>query len=126
VGPLYEDPRVADWPLIGDSTGPILISAAYLGGIFLGTFLMKRRAAPFQLKGFSLFHNAFLFALSLYMCIECIAAARENFKWDRKFSLWCNPVDPVPKRRAFSPSGARLARILYIHYVSKAYEFVGK
>ena len=45
-----------------------------------------------------------------------------NFGWGEKFSLWCNQNDTAPftDREA---SGYRLARVLWIHYVSKAYEF---
>ena len=44
-----------------------------------------------------------------------------NFGWDAKFRLWCNPVEGG---RTFSPSGRALANVLWIHYISKAYEFV--
>lgn len=47
--------------------------------------------------------------------------ARKNFGWDRKFTLWCNPVESGP---GFSPSGKALASVLWVHYISKAYEFV--
>lgn len=39
-----------------------------------------------------------------------------TFGWDRKFQLWCNPND---SGSSFGPHGYKLARVLWIHYVSK-------
>jgi hypothetical protein len=50
---------------------PTLITFGYLLMIPIGTYLMRDRK-PFQLKGFSIFHNGFLFGLSLYMVIETL------------------------------------------------------
>ena len=41
----------------------------------IGKALMKNRQ-PMKLKGFAAVHNAFLFGLSLYMCLECIQQVR--------------------------------------------------
>lgn len=50
---------------------PVAISIAYLLMIPIGNRLMEPRE-PFKLKYFSIAHNGFLFALSLYMVIETI------------------------------------------------------
>eukprot|EP00873_Tetraselmis_striata_P045264 jgi/Tetstr1/465528/TSEL_010197.t1 len=105
VGPGYEDERVADWPLM-DIRWPVAISLLYLLGIPVLTRVMRDRE-PMQLKGVAAVHNAILFFLSLYMVTETLHQAYRNFGWGRRFSL----------------CGYRLARVLWIHYVSKAYEF---
>ena len=73
-------------------------------------------------------HNGILFFLSLYMVVETLRTARENFGWDKPgATLWCNPNDKTVTRggkAAFATeSGAALARVLHVHYLSKAYEF---
>jgi hypothetical protein len=51
---------------------------------------------------------------------EVAGQAYINFGWGSNFRLGCNPNDAAnPDRKAFSESGYRLARILWIHYVSK-------
>ena len=80
-------------------------------------FMRNRR--PLKLKCFAALHNAFLFSLSLYMSIECVRQSYRTFRWDRKFQLWCNPND---SGRTFSPDGYRLARVLWIHYLSKVHK----
>jgi len=100
---------------------PVFITAAYLLGIPLLMRMMRDRE-PFQLKGVAAVHNAVLFFLSLYMAVETLRQAYRNFGWSERFTLWCNPNDPSPfSDRSGSAYG--LARILWIHYVSKAYEF---
>eukprot|EP00232_Nephroselmis_pyriformis_P017815 CAMPEP_0182884650 /NCGR_PEP_ID=MMETSP0034_2-20130328/19129_1 /TAXON_ID=156128 /ORGANISM="Nephroselmis pyriformis, Strain CCMP717" /LENGTH=274 /DNA_ID=CAMNT_0025017865 /DNA_START=8 /DNA_END=829 /DNA_ORIENTATION=- len=124
VGPGYEDPRVASWPLIEDIRVPIAISAAYLLMIPVGTFLMKNRE-PMKIKYPAMLHNLFLFVLSAYMVAECVRACYHNFGWGKKFTPWCNALEPVQGNKSgFSQSGQDLANILWVHYVSKAYEFV--
>ena len=81
----------------------------------LGKAIMRNRP-PMKLKRFAALHNAFLFSLSLYMSVECVRQSYRTFRWDRKFQLWCNLND---SGRTFSPDGYRLARVLWIHYLSK-------
>ena len=81
----------------------------------VGMAFMRMRQ-PLKLKRFAALHNAFLFSLSLYMSVECIRQSYRTFRWDRKFQLWCNPND---SGSTFSPDGYRLARVLWIHYLSK-------
>ena len=92
-----------------------------VGGVLGGKRLMKHRK-PFNVKPFAVVHNAVMFALSLYMVIETLTQSYENFGWAKKFTPWGNMVEN-PGSAKFSPSGYRLARVLWIHYLSKVYEF---
>lgn len=138
VGPFGADPRVENWPLLNSPWPPIVLSVCYLLVGPLGRVLMKDRE-PFNVKRFATLHNAILLAVSLYMAVETISAAAENFGWwgyppgkwtdapnARKPDgpIFCEPVEKLGYPSAWSPSGLRLARVLYIHYLSKAYEFV--
>ena len=85
----------------------------------IGNALMRNRQ-PFKLRRFSVVHNAVLFSLSLYMCIECIRQSHRNFGWGHRFQLWCNPNDGGRSPSSgFSDSGRALANVLWVHYVSK-------
>lgn len=95
---------------------------ADLAGIPITMGLMRLRTQGFSLKAFSLFHNAFLFVLSAYMSTECVLASYEAFGWGANFKPICN--DTATKERRTDAAAMRLVRVLYIHYLSKAYEFV--
>jgi len=82
---------------------------------------MKHRK-PFNVKPFAVVHNAVMFSLSLYMVIETLSQSYVNFGWAKKLTPWGNMVE-TPGSSKFSPSGYRLARVLWIHYLSKVYEF---
>ena len=62
------------------------------------------------LRAFVQLHNVFLVGLSLYMCGGIIYEAVAN-----GYTVWGNNFDPSEKR---------MARMLYIFYVSKMYEFI--
>lgn len=67
-------------------------------------------------------HNLVLFSLSVYMAVECVRLSYLNFGWGRRgFALYCNQNDPLSPDggRTFSATGGALARVLYIHYISK-------
>lgn len=87
------------------------ISFAYLIVVWTLNRVMRDRA-PLQLKWIAVLHNTFLVALSLYMGCEILRNAIVN-----EFSFVCNRVDR-------SDAGLPLARVLYIFYISKAYEFI--
>jgi GNS1/SUR4 family len=82
---------------------------------------MKHRK-PFNVKPFAVCHNAIMFFLSFYMVVETLSQSYVNFGWAKKFTPWGNMVEN-PGSSKFSPSGYRLARVLWIHYLSKVYEF---
>ena len=91
-----------------------------------GNALMRNRQ-PFRLRRFSVLHNAVLFSLSLYMCVECIRQSHRNFGWRHKFQLWCNPNDGGRSpSTGFSDSGRALANVLWVHYVSKVGSFLSQ
>ena len=90
-----------------------------------------RNREPMKVKGFALLHNFILFALSLYMAVECWRQSVANFgrpepSGERPsgavgFRLFCNANDPYSPDGGdtFSESGRALARVLHIHYISK-------
>ena len=43
-----------------------------------------------------------------------------EFGWEHSNNYVCPAIKPGP----FSPAGQRLANVLWVHYISKAYEFV--
>lgn len=77
---------------------------------------------PFKIKTFAGLHNLILFSLSVYMAVETSRQAYINFGWAKTgFSLTCNQNDPLSSDNGltFSPSGLALARVMYVHYISK-------
>ena len=84
---------------------------AYLVVIFGGIQVMKKRE-PFVLRGFSIVHNAFLVVLSGYMAYELLRIVITTYD-----SPWCNDVKD-------GESGAAMANVVHIFYVSKLYEFL--
>ena len=90
-----------------------------------------RDRQPMKIKGFALLHNFILFALSLYMAIECWRQSVANFGRPEPagerpsgavgFRLFCNANDPRSPDGgiSFSDSGLALARVLHVHYISK-------
>eukprot|EP00732_Lithocolla_globosa_P003780 Lithocolla_globosa_v1_NODE_3176_length_1740_cov_8.779228.p1 type:complete len:309 gc:universal NODE_3176_length_1740_cov_8.779228:1029-103(-) len=79
--------------------------------VFLLPILMKP-FDKFSLRLFSLFHNFFLVILSAYMWLEIIHQAFRG-----NYVLFGNGCDQ-------SENGWSMARIIWVFYVSKAYEFI--
>ena len=90
-----------------------------------------RDRQPMKIKGCALLDNFILFALSLYMAIECWRQSVANFGRPEPagerpsgavgFRLFCNANDPRSPDGgiSFSDSGLALARVLHVHYISK-------
>jgi hypothetical protein len=97
-----------------DLSSALVCLFAYITMLAWGIPLVKSMDKPFELKTFKLFHNLFLFALSLYMCVETIRQAYLG-----KYKLFGNDME-----LGSEPHAAGMARIVYVFYVSKAYEFV--
>eukprot|EP00899_Mesostigma_viride_P018178 jgi/Mesvir1/26361/Mv16072-RA.1 len=117
------DKRVKDYYFM-EPWQPLLLTAVYLLFVFGGYSFMKRRQ-PFQLRAVSLVHNAFLLCLSLYMVVETASQAYLNFHWrETGFRPFCQPVEGLGDDTWQTESGRRLARVLWIHYLSKGYEFL--
>jgi elongation of very long chain fatty acids protein 4 len=80
--------------------------------VILALYPIGKAVGKLQLKSFSMVHNAFLFAVSLYMWGGILITAVAN-----GFTLWNNPVG--------TGDGAwRMAKILWLFYVSKLPEFL--
>eukprot|EP00210_Caulerpa_lentillifera_P005371 g5133.t1 len=120
VGPLYEDPRTSDWPIL-DIRLVTAVTISYLILVPLGIYLMHQRP-PFKLKLFTTVHNSLLFLLSVYMCVETLHQSYREFHWETGRNIICPKLDP--RGGPFSLEAYKLAVVLWIHYVSKAYEFV--
>jgi elongation of very long chain fatty acids protein 4 len=106
-------PSTRGFPLTDLNTSLLLI-VGYVVMLVVGIPVMKSVEKPFQLKGFKLFHNLFLFALSAYMCGETIRQAILG-----NYSLFGNDIE-----NGDEPHAKGMARIVYIFYISKYYEFV--
>lgn len=103
-----------EWPAVESPT--ILVSSilCYLLVICVGRQVQARpKAEPAgsaALKTFIIIHNSCLIFLSAYMCYGCI---REAYKGEYK--LWGN---------SYNANETRLAKYLYIFFLSKIYEFL--
>lgn len=104
-----------DLPLVRSPTPVVTAIVGYL--TIVGCAVLKNAVAPaksvappsFLFKGYMLFHNFFLSALSLYMCVTCIKEAVAG-----KYSVWGNGV---------TEGQTSMAKVLWLFYVSKLYEF---
>lgn len=109
-------PLTVDLPLVRSPTPVVTAIGAYLAVV--GLAVLKNAVAPAvgepakpsaPFRAFMILHNAFLSALSLYMCLTCIKEAIAN-----NYSLWGNP---------YSPTEVGMANVIWLFYVSKMYEF---
>ena len=109
------DPRTAGFPLIRPAL-PLCLTVFYLTVVLGFPPLIRKfigEKARLQLKMLSAVHNALLCVVSLYMAIETIAAASENFQWGEKDTFlgifpfpFCHKVDGWDTgRRQWTPSG---------------------
>eukprot|EP01108_Squamamoeba_japonica_P001992 TRINITY_DN1905_c0_g3_i2.p1 TRINITY_DN1905_c0_g3~~TRINITY_DN1905_c0_g3_i2.p1 ORF type:complete len:293 (-),score=93.36 TRINITY_DN1905_c0_g3_i2:100-936(-) len=105
------DERVLSWPLMSTPYPTIAVSVGYVFVVFLLLRVMSTRTA-FSLKPVVLLHNLFLVALSLYMGVEIARNA-----YNLNYSFVCNKVQR-------GDDGNDLANVLYIFYLSKAYEMI--
>mmetsp|Transcript_20827 Transcript_20827/g.35513 ORF Transcript_20827/g.35513 Transcript_20827/m.35513 type:complete len:275 (+) Transcript_20827:21-845(+) len=105
------DLRPTNWFLMSTPYPTIYISLGYIVLIWTLLTVMKNRK-PFELKGVVMAHNIFLIGLSLYMGLEI---ARNVY--NSRYKFVCNRVDR-------SEEGTDLVKVLYIFYLSKAYEMV--
>lgn len=103
-------PLTQGFPMM-DIRTMFLFVFAYLSFVLFGRMIMAERK-PFNLYYFAILHNFFLMVLSLYMCGE---ALRQAYKLN--YGLFCNAYDDTPRSQG-------MANIVWIFYVSKAYEFI--
>jgi elongation of very long chain fatty acids protein 4 len=93
---------------------PYRVLAILFGYLVVITFLrlITMVLPKFQMKYLSRIHDVLLIGLSGYMCIEIVRQAIIH-----RYSFWLNDVDP-------SPAGWPMAKVVWLFYVSKIYEFV--
>eukprot|EP00668_Euglena_longa_P015032 GGOE01019079.1.p1 GENE.GGOE01019079.1~~GGOE01019079.1.p1 ORF type:complete len:315 (+),score=88.64 GGOE01019079.1:30-947(+) len=92
----------------------LIIALVYILVVALLNIIMRVVPSPKEtrlMKLFQLGHNAFLTLLSLYMCGEILRQAIL-----RGYSVWFNNLDN-------GPGGWPMAKILWVFYASKIYEF---
>lgn len=98
------DPRTKDWFLVYNTPVYVLAcSVLYLLMVVLGPRAMKNRPA-FELRGFMIFYNASLVALSSYMVFEILYSAYLN-----NYNLLCQPYNP--RTTPLIPSEMRMAKV---------------
>ena len=143
--PVYYTNITSEW-LFMKPTLPTVFSIVYLTIVFYN--VSKRSTTSFLstsspstlnttpkpsspvLNYIVVLHNIFLCLLSVYMSIETLLAAYETFGWKTNFRLFCNSMDLSFTSSSsssvieFTPAGQRLANVIYIHYLSKFYEYI--
>jgi len=105
------DKRVTDWGLMQSPAPTIAITCAYLLMCFKGPALMARYPA-LSLRPVIVVYNLFCAALNLYIGLEIfLTSLTINYSWT------CQPVD-----YSNNPAAVRIARALWLYYVSKLIE----
>ncbi|KAJ3281824.1 hypothetical protein HDU79_010449, partial [Rhizoclosmatium sp. JEL0117] len=89
----------------------VMSMVGYLLMIAIGTTVM-RGFSKFEAKTLAFYHNTFLTLLNAYMMIGIAEEAVKN-----NFQLLGNGIDE-------SPTGWRLAKLMWLFYVSKVFEFI--
>lgn len=107
------DPRTHEWPLVATPWPTISLMAIYLLIVKVGPKYMENRKA-WHLNKVLVVYNFGLVFLSAYMLYEFIASILSM----PDFSLMCERV-----RYEDDPRQLRLARVIYIYYLSKFVEF---
>eukprot|EP00243_Klebsormidium_subtile_P002537 TRINITY_DN15084_c0_g1_i1.p1 TRINITY_DN15084_c0_g1~~TRINITY_DN15084_c0_g1_i1.p1 ORF type:complete len:301 (+),score=25.55 TRINITY_DN15084_c0_g1_i1:146-1048(+) len=108
-------PATAALPFVASPTPVVLCCTVYLAVVALGVLAIRSSNAaplardPFPLRTLVILHNCFLFVLSAFMGGGLIAEAVRN-----RYSLWHN---------RYEPSQLAMARLLYLFFISKIYEF---
>eukprot|EP00163_Fabomonas_tropica_P030520 TRINITY_DN6936_c0_g1_i1.p1 TRINITY_DN6936_c0_g1~~TRINITY_DN6936_c0_g1_i1.p1 ORF type:complete len:278 (-),score=82.47 TRINITY_DN6936_c0_g1_i1:144-977(-) len=102
-------PPTSDYPLarLSDS---LLVTAAYLSFVFIGSFIMKRKKTPFDLFWPRVIYNSAQVVLCAYMCWSAI----EQVVFVQKLDLICNP---------HSNTDLRMANVVYVFFLSKAFDY---
>ncbi|KXJ27022.1 Elongation of very long chain fatty acids protein 4 [Exaiptasia diaphana] len=107
------DPRTHEWPMIATPWPTLCLMTLYLIIVKVGPKLMENRK-PWELKEVLVVYNFGLVLLSAYMLYEFIASILSM----PDFNLWCEIV-----KYEDDPRLLRLARVIYIYYLSKFVEY---
>jgi hypothetical protein len=108
-------PAVASLPFVQSPTPLATVILVYLlivgiSFVFRTPISRSSLGENTVLRGLVQLHNSFLVCLSGYMCITALREAYAN-----GYSFWGND---------YNPKEVGMARITYIFYISKAYEFL--
>jgi len=96
-------------------TVPVFSSVGYLALIALLMTIMRNKK-PFDLKGLSVIHNAFLVVASFTMWVGVLMAAYESAQADGVLGLFCEKTE-------HSVNG-KLGFWVYLFHLSKYYEYL--
>jgi len=107
------DPRTHEWPMIATPWPTLCLMALYLVIVKIGPKMMENRKA-WELREVLIVYNFGLVLLSGYMLYEFIASILSM----PGFNLWCEQV-----KYEDDPRQIRLARVIYIYYLSKFVEY---
>lgn len=109
-------PVTKDWVAVASPTILLTSLAAYLLIVGTGVRVLRNKPKdptkkdPAWVRYLVIFHNVFLVALSLYMCVGCIFEAYKN-----GYTVWGNK---------YNPKETAMAHYIWVFYVSKMYEFL--
>jgi len=108
-------PHVSNKGLLGTDLNFMLsMNCGYLLFVVLGSALFKYGPMPdLKLTTVKMFHNLFLFLLSLYMCIEAFRQALAG-----GYTLFGNSLEIGTE-----PHAKGMSQIVWIFYLSKFYEY---
>jgi elongation of very long chain fatty acids protein 4 len=112
---LPASPAVADLPFVSSPTPLLTTIIGYLV-IVCGSIMLKNgkmessKRDPVWIRMFVQLHNVVLVFLSLYMCLTLVYEAYQN-----GYTFWGN---------GYNVNHKGMARVIYVFYVSKAYEFM--
>lgn len=106
------DPRVKDWPLVENVWNPVVAVLFYVLIVIIGPRIMKNRP-PFELKLVMSLYNLTAVVLSAYMFVKLLVCTIQA-----NYNIYCQPVN----YSLDNPLEMEIARILWLHYVSKYFE----
>lgn len=110
---INSDPLTVGWPLVDNFSSPLLVSVTYLMFTIWGPTVMKNRK-PFHLQSFIGIHSAFMTLLNAYLSSEAIISSL-----NLNYSVLCQPVERLGR-----PDELRLAKAVWLFYISKIMDFV--
>ncbi|KAM7533965.1 hypothetical protein Aperf_G00000108713 [Anoplocephala perfoliata] len=105
-----EDHRVSDWAMMASSMPKFGSISAYLSIVWHGQKVMAQRNSGFEIRNITVFYNACMVALSVWLVYEFSAAG-----WIFLFcTLGCQPVD-----RSMHPQPLRMPSACWVYYISQ-------
>lgn len=108
----FEDPRVADWPLVSHPSLVLILFSAYLLAANYGPTLMSKRK-PFELRGLIIAYNLSVALLNLWIACEIIYC---SYMLNYKSLCLLVHIDR-------EPHVMRIANAIWWYFASKGIEF---